>query len=258
MDTHARSQRSKTATRIALIVAAAVAVSTLTTPDAAYASGKGKWEFVSSNNGVRVYRKQVPGSSVMAFRGVMTANIHIGKVISTYANTNLRKDWVDRWDADAELDVRSATERTFWIKFGLPWPVTDRDYVLHLKANFNFDKKVFTARLNSVRHPKKPKLDCCVRGKAFGTYYKFTAIPGTNKTKLFVEVHTDPRGMLPSWLVNLIQKDWPRKTLVSLVKRSRRGDIKVHPAVANWHDAPAPAAPPAAPAPPATGPTQAK
>ena len=244
----------------ALAVALSLTFVLTAAPTDAEAGGKGKWEFVSSSDGVRVYRKEVPGSSVMAFKGVMTANIHIGKVISAYANTKLRKDWVDKWAADAELDVRSATERVFWIRFGLPWPVTDRDYVLHLKAGFDHDKRVFTARLNSTNHAKKPKQDCCVRGRAFGTYYKFTAIPGTNKTKLFVEVHTDPKGMLPGWLVNIIQKDWPRKTLTRLVKRARKADIAVHPAVAVWHNPPQPkpVTPPATPAPtpaPAPAPT---
>ncbi len=235
-----------TATGATTLVVALLAAFTVTlAPTPAEAGGPAKWEKVSSSDGVRVFRKQVPGTNVMAFRGEMTTNLHIGKLVTAYANTNLRRDWVDRWHSDAELEVRSKTERIFWIRFGLPWPVSDRDYVLHLKAGFNHAKREFTARLNSVNHVRKPKQSCCVRGKAFGTYYRFTALPGTNRTRVFVEVHTDPRGMLPGWLVNIIQKDWPRKTLLRLVKRARKGDITVNQTVAGWH-APATTAKPAA------------
>lgn len=243
-----------------LAVTSAAAFTLVAAPASVSASDKGKWEFVSSSDGVRVYRKEVPGSGVFAFKGEMIANIPIGKVIAAYADTNLRRDWVDRWHSDAELDVRSSTERTFWIRFGLPWPVSDRDYVLHLNAHMDHDKREFVARLNSVDHAKKPKQDCCVRGKAFGTFYRFTAIPGTEKTKVYVEVHTDPQGLLPGWLVNIIQKEWPRKTLAKLVQRARKPDIQVHPAAAAWHQPKppvVPVAPTTAPAPTAPVPASA-
>jgi len=30
------------------------------------------------------------------------------------------------------------------------------------------------------------------------------------------EVHTDPKGSLPKWLVNLVQKSWAHTTLMGL------------------------------------------
>jgi hypothetical protein len=69
-----------------------------------------------------------------------------------------------------------------------------------------------------------------------GTYYRFEAIPGTNKTTLEVEVHTDPKGMLPSWLVNIIQKKWPSKTLLTLAKVASDASVEPHPDFIHWND----------------------
>jgi hypothetical protein len=92
-----------------------------------------------------------------------------------------------------------------------------------------------------------------VRAQACGTYYKFEAFRGKTKTKLTVEVHTDPKGMLPSWLVNAIQKGWPSKTLNGLVKRARKVN-KIADGYAKWHDELPPPPPPPPPAPPEVAP----
>ncbi len=212
-----------------------------------------QWEQVGTKDGVRVARMAVPGSSKLAFRGETVANIHIGRVLQVFADSGSRKYWVDRWKSDRELEVKSSLERTYWIRFGLPFPVSDRDYVLHTKAEVDAARRVVTARIKSVDHPGKGIDDCCVRGLVAGTFYRFEALPG-EKTRLTVEVQTDPKGMLPSWLVNLIQKDWPVKTLNGLIAASRRPSVTVNPNFADWHNPPpAPAeatpAPSAAPTP---------
>lgn len=126
-------------------------------------------------------------------------------------------------------------ELVYWIRFDLPFPVSDRDYVLHAKAAAQPKKRVFTARLHSVRHKRAPPRSDAVRGIVERTYYRFEALPGQARTKLTVEVHTDPRGMLPAWLVNLIQKKWPAKTLLGLVKVARQPSTRPHPAYLDWH-----------------------
>jgi len=78
-----------------------------------------------------------------------------------------------------------------------------------------------------------PEQDCCVRANAYRTYWRLEALPG-GRTKAEVEVFTDPMGLLPSWLINLIQADWPSNTLIGLHKRATQGDLKPHPDAAAW------------------------
>ena len=199
------------------------------------AAGSGSWEFVDKVEGVKTWRKEAKGSNVFAFRGEVVRDVHIGKVLKAFATSAYHKDWVDRWDASKDLKKIGPYERIFWIRFDLPWPVSDRDYVIHTKAVPDEKKRVVVARLKSVRHPAKPKEGgCCVRGDAFGTHYRFTALPD-GKTKMMVEVHTDPRGMLPAWLVNIIQKKWPSKTLNGLYMRAARSDIPIYKGFEDWH-----------------------
>lgn len=200
-------------------------------PSAAHAAGR--WEYIGTFDGVRVERKEIPGSDVFAFRGEITANIHIGKIISTFLDNRKRKDWVDRYEKSRSLGKPGPMEEIYWIAFSLPFPVSNRDYVLHAVAVPEPAKAVFTANIKSVKHPGAPEYDGYVRATANGTYYRFEALKGQERTKLYVEVHTDPKGMLPDALINLIQKKWPSKTLSGLLRASKNAAI--HENYANWH-----------------------
>ncbi len=230
--------------------ALALALCLLLAPGVASAAG---WESVGTKQGVKVWRMEVPGTNKLAFRGELVADIHIAKVLATFGDAKSRRHWVDRWSADQELEVRSKLERTYWIRFGLPFPVSDRDYVLYTKAEVDAGRRQVIARIKSVSHPNKGEDDCCVRGLVAQTYYRFEALPGSEKTRLVVEVQTDPKGMLPGWVVNMIQKDWPVKTLTGLVTAARRPTVTPAAEYADWHTPPAPRA--AAPTPPAVAPT---
>lgn len=248
-----RNPWSPMAMAVAALVVGLMADQLAATPaDAA----TGKWEYVSGDKGVKVWRKEVPGSPLMSFKGKTTVKVAIGKIIQVFAYDRYQKDWVDRWAASKDLLAITPTERIFWIRFGLPWPIDDRDYVIKTKAVPNPKTRTVVAYLKSVKHGAKPeKGGCCVRGLALGTKYRFKALPD-GRTQMIVEVHTDPRGMLPNWLVNMIQKDWPRKTLLDLKKRAAKSDIKSYPGMEDWHTPykppppPAPAAPAAPPAAP--------
>ena len=198
------------------------------------------WEVISTDDNFITKRKHVEGSAIFAFRGETVADLSIGRIMNVFTNSDRRKDWVDRFYSTADLKKQGEFERTYYIRFGLPFPIEDRDYVLHAKSTIDDEHRVVTAEIQSVLDESKPVDDCCVRAQAYGTFYRFEAIPGENKTKVEVEVHTNPKGMLPSWLVNMIQKNWPKKTLNGLIREASKEDTD-HVRVAAWHQPELPA-----------------
>ena len=69
-----------------------------------------------------------------------------------------------------------------------------------------------------------PESDCCVRAIAHKTYWRFTKV-NEGQTLVEVEAYTDPMGHLPAWLVNAIQKNWPRNSILSVAERASKPDI---------------------------------
>ena len=198
---------------------------------------QGKWEVLSNADGFTTKRKSVEGSNIFAFRGETVADVPIAKLLTIFLDSESRSKWVNMYGGDATLENKTKSDRVYWIRFNTPFPTSDRDYVLHAKGHADHDNRVYTTTIESVDHPTKPKNGCCVRGVAYGTYYRFEAIPGTNKTRVEVEVHTDPKGWLPSWLTNVIQKNWPKKTLTSLIREASKPTVQAHPEFAAWDQA---------------------
>lgn len=191
-----------------------------------------QWKSIGDIDGVAVWKKEVEGSSLMAFRGVLTADVTIGQLMAVFVTPQRRKDWVAKHVDSHNLESGPGFQE-YWIQFNAPFPVSDRDYVLRSDGHADPEKKVYTCKIKSVERADAPVNDCCVRAQLNGTYYRFEALPG-GKTRLTVEVHTDPRGMLPAWVVNMIQKKWPSDTLNGLVREAKK-EKRPHPDYADWH-----------------------
>ena len=77
--------------------------------------------------------------------------------------------------------------------------------------------------IKSVTHPKAPKT-VGVRGEL--TYCHYILKRAGNKTIVDVAVALDPKGSLPGWVVNLVQKSWPMKTLKGLRNQVKKPFVK--------------------------------
>jgi len=192
------------------------------------------WELIGEESGFVTHRKAVEGSSVFAFRGETVVDVPLSKILTVFLDSDRRKDWVDRFSSSEDLESFGDFETVYWIRFGLPFPLTDRDYLLRVKADLDPNKRVFIANIKSVKSPKRGEMDCCIRAEAYRTYYRFESLPAQKKTKLEVEVHTDPKGMVPGWLVNMVQEDWPRETLLSLAREAGKDEVPNHSKFVAW------------------------
>lgn len=191
-----------------------------------------EWEDMGVQDGVRVSRMQVEGSSVMAFRGEIVTETHIANIAQVFLDPTLRGTWVDRYHSHGTME-RTDRHELYWIRFALPVGISDRDYLLRADLEVDESRKDFIARVNSVEDGRHGEQRCCVRAET-ETFYHFRALPN-GRTRMIVEVHTDPKGLIPNWLVNRIQRDWPSKTLTNLIARARQSDVRPHPDYANWH-----------------------
>jgi hypothetical protein len=206
----------------------------LTTSPVAEAAKRGAgWEQVMTQEGVAVERKTVPGSPLFAFRGEGVFDLPIGKLVTVLKTAEIAAEWVDLMLEHRVVRAVEPDKNLIYESYGLPWPIDDRDYVMYETMGYDAAQKVFTIDYKSVEDAALPPKKGFVRAVAFQTYWRLEKISDT-QTKIEVEVHTDPKGALPAWLINLIQKDWPWKTISGLVKRAAKPDIQADPRVADW------------------------
>ncbi len=189
----------------------------------------GGWEKIDEEDGIKVYKKDVAGSSVVAFRGEATVDAPLEKVLWVLADNDHRTEWVDRLVESIVLEKKGPFDYVVYQHFSAPFPVSDRDYVYRGRATRDA-RGIVTLDLHSVEHPKAPPT-VGVRADLIHSRYLLT--PKGDKTFVVVEIHMDPRGAIPTFVVNLVQKSWPKKTLRGLmaqVKKPFVGRVELPPA----------------------------
>src|SRR5262249_53461672 len=106
---------------------------------AATALGGDAWEEVSSDDGIKVWRREVEGSPVVAVKGEALIAAPLAKIASVLDDTSRAKEWVCALAEARVLRVVSPTERVEYDRLEAPWPVSDRDFVF--RSVMKFDEK---------------------------------------------------------------------------------------------------------------------
>ena len=189
--------------------------------NSAYANG---WEKVTKKRGITIYKKNVSNANVVAFKGVVEIDATPGKILFVLRDNGRRKEWVDRLLQSRILETTSNGDQVLYQEYKAPWPAENRDLVFLSKLRFQKSTGVYILEQKSVNHPKAPKT-IGVRAQIIKSSYTITPIKNGN-TRLEVEILSDPKGDIPKWLVNAIQRSWPIKTLSSIKKQVKKSFVK--------------------------------
>lgn len=184
------------------------------------------WESISDQDGISVFRKSFPDSEVKGVGGEGIVEASVGKILWVLLDNEHKAEWVDKFQSTKTLATPNELSNIQYASFSMPFPVTDRDFVY--RYDFSVDKAMnaVIVGVKSVEHPDAPaEKTVGVRGNiVFGRYI---LIPkGPNQTFVKAEYLADPKGLLPTWVVNLVQRHWPYKTLMGLRKQVNKPFVK--------------------------------
>lgn len=206
-------------------------------PSGALAASEGKdpghfadanWEALGKDDGVSVYKWEVPGSDIFAFKATMIMDAPFAKVASVLFDDTRATNWTPDLEEIKVIRKVSDTARIQYAHIGTPFVIKDRDFVLHASAEWNDAEQALWVRFRSVEDPDMPKTGY-VRGDMKESYYLMKPLDGGARVQITYLVHVDPKGTVPRWLVNAFSKNFPRKTLLGLMKESKKADVKIHP-----------------------------
>ena len=192
------------------------------------------WTVVGVTDGVEVAQQSSKGSDLLSFRGETTTDVSIAKLAGLLQDDPKATEWVDLMSVSDSLDRIDEQSKYLYQVYDLPWPVQDRDYLLKRTVNIDVPNKVFTVSIiSTVNAQQKPEQECCIRADITKTLWHLQRLDN-GKTKVVVEVTTDPKGSLPAWVVNMLQQDWPHKTVNGLLRRAQKADIAPDPSLVSW------------------------
>jgi hypothetical protein len=68
-----------------------------------------------------------------------------------------------------------------------------------------------------------------VRGKIEYGLFEVTSLEPGRRSKLRAEIQADPKGAIPTWVVNFFQKGWPLNTFQGIRAQAAKPDIAMPP-----------------------------
>ncbi len=167
------------------------------------------WELKTEKNGVKVYYRKT--TEVYELKLITSIKVPLSGIVTLFDAVDEYSVWGYKV-AEARLLKRvSPTEMYYYSRIDFPWPLSDRDVVLHTKLEQNAHNNTVTSTSVAVSG-WVPEAKDVVRLKKANT--KWTLVPGTGGW-LYVEyyLNSDPAGNIPDWVINMALDVGPRETI---------------------------------------------
>ncbi|MGH7901708.1 MAG: START domain-containing protein [Thermodesulfobacteriota bacterium] len=178
----------------------------------AFASAE-DWELIKDKDGIKVYTRTIADSKIKEFKGVTTIRAPLDSILGVLNDTDACPKWVHNCKDPLKLRDVSFNEGYIYQVINFPFPVKDRDLILHSKMKHDPVTKVVTIQLTSkpdyISETKNVRIK-----KSRGSYFISPLSDFTYEVTW--QHHTEPGGSIPKWLVNKLIVDTPFNTLRNL------------------------------------------
>lgn len=172
------------------------------------------WEKINEKSNISVFSTEAPGSDILKIKTQTIIIANISDIQSILNNVKHRKNWVPYLKESSIIEDVSSTENIEYSLFSAPWPASDRELVYKIThISNNEGSSVYEMR--STQHIQKPENDSRIRSDLMESTYILTAL-SDNKTQVELIYHADPKGWLPNWIINIIQRILPYFILKNL------------------------------------------
>ena len=174
------------------------------------------WELAKKQNEITVYTRHVKGSNFKEYKAVANIKASLSSMVAIVDDVEAYPSWIHTCKEGKLLKRINEKETYNYTINDAPWPVRDRDAAVHNKISQNPEDRVIIIEIRGISRyiPEKTGLQ---RVKKIDGFWRFTPL-GNDTVEVVYQVHSEPGGNLPSWLVNSIVVAQPFYTLVNMKK----------------------------------------
>jgi hypothetical protein len=181
------------------------------------------WKLTGSEHGIEIYRREVPGSGIVALKGSGTVDAPLWKIASILLDTKRAPEWVDSLKESRVLRRLGLNRYVEYNHIAGPLVMKDRDFVSDVAIEVDSRAKTFALIYTPSDDPGVPA-SRHVRGEIISGVFRAISLDNA-RTDLTAELHCDPKGALPKWIVNLFQRNWPQNTFEAIRSQAVKPDI---------------------------------
>jgi hypothetical protein len=178
------------------------------------AFGQYNWKLTKNNDGIAVYQSAVNNSAYKSIKVEFNVEGNYDKLIAVITNTNHYTDWVYNNKTASLLKTISPAEFYYYSETYLPWPMSNRDAVMHTKIirdSLNRFLKIVNVNDEGLVPEKSNKV------RVHNIRINWLVTMSSPKTMHIVYTFEgDPGGSIPAWIVNSFADKGPYESFKKL------------------------------------------
>lgn len=173
------------------------------------AQNKDGWIFKHDKDAVKVYYRKTSG--IYELKLVTSLKVPLSGIVQLFDDVNKYAEWGYKISESRLLKRVSPTEMYYYSRLDFPWPMSDRDVVLHTRLQQDTHNLSITSSSTAVPD-YLPEVKDVVRVRKANT--KWSLVPGPGGW-LYIEyyLYSDPGGNIPDWAINMALDMGPRETI---------------------------------------------
>jgi hypothetical protein len=177
-------------------------------------NGQYNWKLEKNKDGIKVYSSDINGANYKAVKVECALNGNFSKLISILSQVTRYPKWVYNTKKTVLLKQINELELIYYTETQFPWPLSNRDAVIHMQINTDSLPKFIT--ITSRNEPGLvPEIFDKVRVPNYSTKWKVT-MPTSQSIQINYVLEADPGGNIPSWLANIFIDKGPYETFKKL------------------------------------------
>lgn len=182
-----------------------------------------EWKLIKDENGIKVYIYETADSDIVKAKTQINVKASLERVKETLDDINHRHEWIPFLKISKALTEYQNNKRIEYSHFSAPWPASDRDFVYQVELiSASANKLVY--KMYSVDSELKPYNNQFIRADLFESIYTLQSLDNET-TDVELVFHADPKGWLPNWIINIIQRVLPFKILRNLRSRLNNENV---------------------------------
>jgi len=178
------------------------------------------WKLEKEKNGISVYLADVPGADFKAIKVECVLTGTYSKLLSILSNVPKFSNWIYRTKSSRLLKQNTSLDFIYYAETEMPWPVSNRDEVIHIRVRTDSLPKFVT-----ITGTGEPNLVPTIPGKVRVTHYKASwkvTMPTPHSIRINYLLEFDPGGSIPAWLANSFAEKGPYETFVNLAEQLKK------------------------------------
>jgi hypothetical protein len=182
-----------------------------------------EWELKDEEDGIKVYTRTVANSDIKAVKVECDIEATLSQLAAVILDIPATDEWVYATKVCRTEKVISPSEYIYYSEIAVPWPVSNRDFIVRVKVDH--DPVTNTMTVSGENLPAYLKEEPGVV-RVMHTVSTWTVVPKGKNLNIEFVLHVDPGGSIPAWLINLFATQGPKETFLNLRSQVKKAEYR--------------------------------